>query len=121
MEAQSVVVHFVRRRPMTPARQTAESAAAEAIARCIVEANGFDAFPMANMLVLDIRDALLAERKAGAEEMREAAAKVADIWAKTEPNLERSDNPFTARAIAAIISDAGGKIATTIRALPVKP
>lgn len=53
--------------------------------------------------------------KAAAEEEREACARLADIWANTQP-LQKSDNPDVSRLIASIMSDTGRMIAQAIRA-----
>ncbi len=50
------------------------------------------------------------------EAERARCAKIADIYANTKPNLAQSDNPTTARTIAAIMADTGQKIAAAIRA-----
>jgi hypothetical protein len=44
------------------------------------------------------------------------AAKIADQFADTKPNLEKSDNPSVAMVIASIMSETGAKVAAAIRA-----
>lgn len=53
----------------------------------------------------------------GFQEAVEAAAKIANKWAQTKPDLEKSDNHTTARAIASIIAEVAAKIEAEIRAL----
>lgn len=62
-----------------------------------------------------IAAAFAAIRAEAQAEQRERDAKIADVYADTKPNLEKSTNAATAKVIATIMSDTGAKIAAAIR------